>query len=476
MRESGPSPTALHTAARILWRHGWLMAVFFIVVMTGTGVATVLSPRAYRSQSRLLLRLGRENTMLDPTVTLGHPVVTVPYTREMEITSALDLLTSRALAEKVIQAVGPGVILGTAGLQEAGTHTEPDPRSAEYQLALETFNKNLNAEVVKKSSTLAVSYDASSPELAQAVLTRLITFFQERHIEINRTPGSVQFLTSQAARMESKLHQTEEELRQKKVSTGLASPETQRQLLATRLGRLEDELTQARASLAASEAEMKSLEGQMAKTPAVHATATMKGVANQSADQVRAQYALLKIKEAELAGRHGESHPEVRIVRKQLEAAEAFLRKEESSREQVTTGPNKLHEEAQLALLRLRANLAALRVREAAVAQQLRDERARLAEFVRAELEVARLQRRLDVESAQHKRYADALEQGQIDRELQSEKISNVAVVQPASFEPRAVRPRLMMNLALGAAFGLLGAAGLGVLMDYRVRGKEPGD
>src|SRR5436309_4565615 len=115
MSEPGEAPSTLHPVTRIVWHHGRAMAVFFFAVLIITAVATILMPRAYRSQARLLLRLGRENTTLDPTVTLGQqPVFSVPFTRELEINTSLDILTSRGLAEQVIEAMGPAVVLGNA--------------------------------------------------------------------------------------------------------------------------------------------------------------------------------------------------------------------------------------------------------------------------------------------------------------------------------------------------------------------------
>lgn len=473
-------PTSpLKAVMRILRHQGAAMAVFVLAVIGATAVGTILSPRAYRSQSRILLRLGRENATLDPTVTLGgQAVVSVPYTRDLEINTALDLITSRALAEQLLATLGPDVILGLAPMDQAAPvdpSSEQGERSDTWQAALELFRKNLSAEIVKKSSVLAVNYEASSPTLAQAVLSRYIALFAEKHSLMSRTPGATQFLATQAARLEKAVELTEDELRRKKASTGLTSPETQRQLLAARMGRLEDELGQATASLAATEAEVLGLEQQVGRTPPEHATAITKGIASQAADQVRAQVASLKIKEAEMTARHGESHPEVRQVRRQLSTAEDVLRKEEASREQVTTGPNKLHEEGQVALLKQRAASAALRARIKAIETQLRSERDRLAEFTLAELEVMRLQRKLDLEIGQLKRYSEGLEQGQVDRALQAEKISNIAIVQSASYEPKPVRPKLSMNLALGAGFALIGAAGLGYLLDQRTRGKDAG-
>lgn len=92
-------------------RHG-VHAVLGVVA-----AATVYTPRTYRSQTKLFLRLGRENATLDATATLGqNPVVALPPTRDNEINSVLEILKSRVLLEKVADRVGPAVILGKFAL------------------------------------------------------------------------------------------------------------------------------------------------------------------------------------------------------------------------------------------------------------------------------------------------------------------------------------------------------------------------
>src|SRR4051812_46719821 len=100
---------------RALTRHKTAAAAFFVGVLAVVAAVTLLTPRTYRSQSKLFLRLGRENATLDPTATLGqNPVIAVPVSRENEINSVLEILKTRVLLEKVVDRVGPAVILGTA--------------------------------------------------------------------------------------------------------------------------------------------------------------------------------------------------------------------------------------------------------------------------------------------------------------------------------------------------------------------------
>src|SRR5436309_2421482 len=103
----------LHERWWILLRHRGKAFCLFAGIMLATGAAAALWPRAYASQAKLLLRLGRENVTLDPTATLGQaPVVAVPPSLEHNINSVIEIIRSRALLEKVVDAFGPAVILG----------------------------------------------------------------------------------------------------------------------------------------------------------------------------------------------------------------------------------------------------------------------------------------------------------------------------------------------------------------------------
>src|SRR5438105_4233217 len=107
--ESAPSLAGL---ARAVLRHKAAAALCFLGVVAVAAAITALSPRAYCSQAKLFLRLGRENATLDSTATLGQtPVVAMPPSREGEVYSVMEMLRGRGLLEKVVDRVGPRAIL-----------------------------------------------------------------------------------------------------------------------------------------------------------------------------------------------------------------------------------------------------------------------------------------------------------------------------------------------------------------------------
>ena len=102
------SGNALWHVYHALFRHKGKAAVFFVTVATAVALWTFLSPKEYRSEGKLFVRLGRENATLDPTATLGQDsIIAVPQSRESEINSVVEILQSRILLEKVVDALGP---------------------------------------------------------------------------------------------------------------------------------------------------------------------------------------------------------------------------------------------------------------------------------------------------------------------------------------------------------------------------------
>jgi uncharacterized protein involved in exopolysaccharide biosynthesis len=468
---------SLRQAPELVRRYKAKMALFALLVLGGTVLWTAFGPRTYRSEAKLLVRLGRENTTVDATATLGQaPVVSVPTARENEINSIIEELTSRNLIERVVDSVGPEAILGTeppAALALSAADAaaaEPNPPLVIDQRyrAILALNKALKVDAVKKSNILLVSCEASRPDTAQAIVSRLVDLSLDRHMTINRTPGAFKLLAQQAARLDARVRQTEEELRTLKSQTSLVSAEAQRQILATRVGRLDDELLQATVNLSAAEAEVAALEKEVARLPRMQVTATTRGVPNQAADLMRGQLYTLQLKELELLARHPEEHPEVKLIRRQTAAAKEILAREEATREQITSGPSRLHEDLQQALVRQQTQIVALRTRKQSLQLQQQHERDELKRFLADELRIARLQRRLELDVAQQRKYAENLEQGRIDQALQSERISNISVVQSATHEVKPIRPRWSINLGFGLLFALAGAAGLALGLEYR--------
>jgi uncharacterized protein involved in exopolysaccharide biosynthesis len=241
----------------------------------------------------------------------------------------------------------------------------------------------------------------------------------------------------------------------------LASPDSQRTILVSRIGKLQDELLENEASQAAADAEVQKLRGQLRTLPVREITEETAGFANEAADGMRQQLYALEVREKDLATKLTDDHPQLRQVREQIGQAKSVLSAEEPQRTQTKTAQSKPHEEVKLLLLKQEPVLAALRAKGDRLRLQLAAEQQSLKTLNEAELRVARLQRETSIEEANYKRYVESLEQVNIDGAMAADGKSNINIVQPATFDRKAVKPKALVNLALAFVVGLLGAIGL---------------
>src|SRR5205823_1561886 len=155
-------------------------AACFIFMMVIALAVIFCWPRKYRSEAKLFVRVGRETVTLDPTATTG-PVIPVELSRETEVNSVLEMLRSRIMLEKLVDEIGPEIILrpGSAMaksqeqsrslLANVSSFIDLDPVS-DREKAITQVGRCLNSAVEKKSDVITVSGMAESPELAQRIV------------------------------------------------------------------------------------------------------------------------------------------------------------------------------------------------------------------------------------------------------------------------------------------------------------------
>ena len=424
--------------------------LFFSVTLSITVLFVLFAPRQYRSEGKLFVRLGRENSTLDATATLGqNPIVAVPLSRENEINSEVEILQSRALIEKVVDALGPEKIVG----------------KADREKAVRRVSKRLQVEAAKKSSVIAIDYRGPTPELCQAVTAKLMDIYLEEHARLNRTHGSYKFFVEQTDRLREELSRREAGLRDLKNQTGLAYPAVQRKQLVTRIGRLEDDLLHAEELRSVEEANVRRLQALQASMPEAQVKETT-GFGDEGTNRMRERFYALQLREKEAQSKYTDNHPIMRQLHEQTAAAREILKQEEKTLKQVTREPGRLHQEAALALLAAEPKLASLEARSARLQTQLATVRRELSTLNDNELLVAEAQREVDLLEKNYAKYSANLEQSRIDQQLEVQQMSNISVVQPASFEPKPVSPRVLLSLALGFLAATFGGLGLPLAID----------
>jgi len=501
MEPESAADITLRVIVGAVFRHKGKAFLFLLLALAGAVAWNIVCPLKFRSEGKLLVRVGRENATLEPTVTLGHEqILTVPQMREQETNSVVEVLNSRAIAEKVVDDVGSSTILGLAD-NAPGPDSHPAATQARVEGAKDTaatgmahwfstwkdwilaqlvsaqgnnrdravraLVQDLEVVPVAKSNIIRVAYQASTPQVSQEVLTKVIEAFLEAHGRLNRSPGADQFLADQTDRLRAELDGTEQSLRQLKEDTGLVSPEGRKDILVKRVGRLEDDLLQASAELAAAESSVESLRKKVADLPATQTASQTVGIGDEGTNLMRDRlYGLQAVKE-EADAKYAESHPKRLVLKQQLDAAQEILGKEERSRTQVTIAPSKTHEQATLDLMATEVRLTALQAKTASLRAQLAEGRDALRTFAENEARVTRLQREKEIQEGRYRKCSAVVEEVRLDTAMEARRMSNISIVQPASFDLKPVQPRRLFNLLVGLAVGLAGGLGVVLVSEY---------
>jgi uncharacterized protein involved in exopolysaccharide biosynthesis len=461
----------------LLFRHKSKFIFCFALAVCASTAIIFFWPRKYRSESKLLVRLGRETVTLDPTATTGQ-IVPVSVSRETEVSSVLETLRSRVMIEKLVDDIGPEAILHpvTGGktlaadppfsLSKLKSWINLDPIS-DREKVINQVGKCLDSAIEKKSDVITVSGTADSPELAQQLVAKLVDIYLGEHARMHRTAGSQAFFTEQTELLRKQLSDALSQLRDAKNKMGIVGVENQRVVLQREIVDVETRLGQSVAALAAVREKAKSLRGGFKGLPERLPTDEIKGFPNIAADSMRQDLYHLEIHEAELASRFADEFPPLVAVREQIKNAEEPLSKEERRRTQSTTTVNPVHSQIHLNLLTEDSNIESFDAQTLALNKQLKDLRQRVQLLNDSEPQIAKLEQEVALCKANYVMYSQKLEQSRIVNALQDERITNLNVIQPASLVSTPVSPNKTNVLALGVLSGLMLGIAVALLAEY---------
>jgi uncharacterized protein involved in exopolysaccharide biosynthesis len=445
--------------------------------MSATVAIIIWYPRTYRSEAELLVRVGRESVTLDPTATTGA-TVDVFEPREYEINSVVQMLGSRAIVEKAVDGLGPEVVLGSDAAAEPADAPQPDSlksrlgdalhQTSEFvsnldpvdnrQRAITKIRDSLEVYATKNSSVITLQYHDDTPEQAQHVVAKVLDIYMDEHVRVNRIAGSEEFFEEQSTLMETGWRSASERLRDLKNELGIVSVEAERNLLEGEMNRLDELLVFASTSHAASEAKIRELERAINEMPANLVTSKESGFSNEALDGMREKLYELEIKERELLIKFTEAHPEVINTRGQVEHARMILSDQEKDRTRSTTAVNPAREKLELSLKTERADAEAFAARVEKLTAAMERVAGKVKSLNDNEVRISELQQEMEIAQRNYLVHADKLEQARIDGALEDDRISNVNIVQHASFESKPASPRKGIVAALGLAIGLLGS------------------
>jgi polysaccharide biosynthesis transport protein len=451
-----------------LFRHKWKIVLFsFLGVGAAAAVWFVKAP-LFESEAKILVRFVTERR----TVASGpgeSDVVREPETRGMAIiNSEVEILTSADCILDAVRAIGPQKILAAYG---GGTNI--------YQAA-GLLRKHLTPKV-GSSGVVTVELGHPDGEIAREALTRIIEAYRRKHVQIHRASEAYDDLQTEADRVRNRLLSTEAQLKTLKGQAKVISLEDAKADITTQLSSLRSAIFAGEAELAERRAELDLAEKRFGLVSS--ASTNQPGGSEAAAEEYPVdkieEYRSLAAKLIHLQNReddlllanHTETSRAVTQIRQQIadtQNALAALGVDPAKLPVVMpksagSAASVLAPENELFTLRTRVHGLEARV------EQLRKQRIEIqdhfAAVESAENKILELERLRRADEDKLRQYESNLDKARLDQAIDSNKITNISVVQ----EPTpAGRDMMKLYKLMAAAFcGMVGAGvALGFVID----------
>lgn len=426
----------------VLVRRKWFICGVLFAVFATTFIVTLAMTPVYKAAGRL------EFTLQQPKVTKFEDMI-VPQTQIREfMNTQTRLLTSDSLAWRVIEALAlvRNPHFNSEAADEGG---EPagDPRArareAEVQQRLiEAFKDNLEVKAERDTTILNLAFCSPDPALARDVVNTLIGSFigwqLDRKVHAAGLANEQLHRQIEVARI--RLEKSESELNEFAQKAGIVS-------LDSRMNLVYRQLEEINAALAQAHAQRLTREAHDAQAREAGASALSKAIDNELLQELRRQYVQLVSQYEDKLVVFKPDYPEARRLKARLDDVAARIGHEE---DRILGGIRNDY-------------LAALKAEESLRAQ------ADLAKTRALELndratQYTILLREVDTNKEIHQ---SLLQRGkEIDATVGAD-IGNIQVVDHALLPVKADRPRVALNLLLGAGIGLLLGVAAAFLLEF---------
>src|SRR5579862_835353 len=317
-----PAPTA-RELAMILFRRGTLFVGIssFVFVLA---VIYALAGTTYRAHLRVLVRRGRS----DPPVS-GQPNAPPDFSRvevsEEELNSEVELLKDGDVLRRVVVA------------NDLETHDwlgwlrPHETQAARVERAAKRLSNRLDVEAIKKTDIIAVSYDAPDPALAAHVLQSLAATYLEKHMEVHRPGGQLQFFDEQTAESRVQLEEAEKKLLDFTGLHNVVVAAQERDMALQRMNDVEANVKSTQLEMSETEERIRELKAQLTLLPERSVTQVRTADNPELLRALKANLLDLQLKRIQLLTKFEPGHRLVLEVDEQIAQAKSAIASEKSN-------------------------------------------------------------------------------------------------------------------------------------------------
>lgn len=445
----------------LLWRyarkHWRLVAAVAVAVTLAVTFFSFGQKKIFRATATL---------QIDPTPTrpLGNDVGSVDlgvssfWNNKEYYETQYKIIQSRHTAESAVRALGLDHDSGFLLDLPPGQSGSVDPVTV--SVAAETLQGRITVEPMKDSRLVVVSYEDANPARATRIVNALADNYVQNNIDDAMTSSATatDWLKAQLGKLKDELEKNEMALHDYKKEHQILSVsiDDQSNMVRGEMQQLSDALTRVRTS----EEQVASRKAQLDKIDANNPTdiPASELLDNAVLQQLREQYVGAEAdREGLVASGLGTNHPDVKAADAKLETSRRALGAEIRN--------------VQGSVSR---DLNALRREASGLSRLFEEAKKRGLDLNLLEIQYNRLRRNKENTEKLYSLVLERAGEGDLTRMM---RFNNISVVDPALVPDKPVRPRVPLNIAFGAVFGVALGVGVAVGREFVDRSvKTPGD
>ena len=461
--EQEEQQVSLEDYLRIIYRSRWLILASFLVVLVATVIFTFTTPPVYQATAKIMVESkgSMERALFDLNY-LGN--------QSTLVTNQVEILKSRRLAEEVVRT------LESAPYRDSLQIFQPnkDGEYLTFREQVEWIQNQLEVTPRKESDVIELNFKGGSPFEAAKVCNVIAETYRKLNREMNRREFKElrQFLERQLQYKGAELQKSEEALKRYQEQNKLVALDEVTKEMISRLAEAQAELETTTMELEAALEQKKSFERELEDRKK-----------NLPVEVTQVSSPLLKELQEEYARKVSEKVTYETLVAQEKVDPEIYRLKIQSMTNQIKAIQKRLQEEARriamstmvadpLAIsqqlveniLQLESHIKGLRAKLEVLREVVDGYEQELAHLPQKAIELARLQRQLEVDKNTYILITEKLEETKISEAGQQE---NVRIIDNAIEPLYPIKPKKKLNLLLGALLGLGLGIGLAFVIEY---------
>lgn len=455
----------LRDAVAPIFRHRKVGVVVFAGVFAmSLLVAWGWVARYYTSTMQVLVEQDRS----DPSITSAQNAA-VPSSRSVtvdQVTSEIALLQGKDMLREVAN---------TCHLADDPAWTDmflpADQtlrRAIKLEKATEGMAKKLKVDAATMSHVIDVKFGATGdPEVPACVLQNLSKLYLQKHLQLNRPQGSSDFFAEETEKYRKAMEKSETELVSFSQEQGVAAPEVQRAFMAQQAATFEVNLYQVHQAIEADQQRLRSIDEQMAKTPARVTTSETTNAASTLLQQLEANLLAAKVKRTDLLTRYAPEYPLVKEADKEIAETEQAIERAKSAKYvNATTDRDQTYEFLRQDRAKVVADLASQQATAASLNNSIKNIRLDVVRLDSQAVKQAALVREAKANEANYLLYLGKREQERTSDALDQRNIANVAIAVPPTVPLLPAHSPVLITF-LGFWFAIFSGLAAAYLAEY---------